>query len=255
MKGSIKWRTGQRSAGCPGRSRWVRRSPRTIEMSENTVRAAIASDRPPKFGARPAGRSSIQAEPRFRPCSKAYPVDPGDGDRPADRVGPFHPGAAGTGRGAPAGLPAAGPGVPTAPASRSPSAGMRCRTHSVRVAVRSVDSATVPGRFTVSQRSRRRLRRRWPGVAAGSALGGPARRTPGQSAEQSSQYGWTNVSPNGANAQRSPRIRCPGAAGRAIPLATLLGDPLADSKDGQVPSGSAAPDRAIVEPVFSIASS
>src|SRR4029079_8024108 len=45
-------------------------------ISRNTVRAAVASDRPPKYERRPAGSVVDAAEPRIRELLKAYPAMP-----------------------------------------------------------------------------------------------------------------------------------------------------------------------------------
>jgi transposase len=49
---------------------------RAMGISRNTVRAAIASDRPPKYERRPAGSVVDAAEPRIRELLKAYPAMP-----------------------------------------------------------------------------------------------------------------------------------------------------------------------------------
>jgi transposase len=49
---------------------------RLMGISRNTVRAAIASDRPPKYERRPAGSVVDAAEPRIRELLKAYPSMP-----------------------------------------------------------------------------------------------------------------------------------------------------------------------------------
>ena len=85
---------------------------RVMGVSRNTVRAAIASDRPPRYE-RPAKGSIVDAaEPRIRELLRGVSDDAGDGDRGADRVGPVGPGAAGPGGRAAPGVPAAGPGEP-----------------------------------------------------------------------------------------------------------------------------------------------
>ena len=54
----------------------IRAIARTLQVSRNTVRAAIASDRPPKYE-RPARGSIVDAaEPRIRELLKAYPMMP-----------------------------------------------------------------------------------------------------------------------------------------------------------------------------------
>src|SRR5690348_13699106 len=49
---------------------------RAMGISRNTVRAAIASDRPPKYERRPAGSVVDAAGPRIRELLKAYPAMP-----------------------------------------------------------------------------------------------------------------------------------------------------------------------------------
>ena len=85
---------------------------RTLGVSRNTVRAALASDGPPKYERKPAGSIVDAVEPRIRELLQAYPTMPATviaerigWDRGAD-------GAEGPGAGAAAGLSAAGPGEP-----------------------------------------------------------------------------------------------------------------------------------------------
>ena len=59
---------------------------RLLGISRNTVRAAIASDAPPKYERKPAGSVVDAVEPRIRELLQAYPRDAGDGDRRADRL-------------------------------------------------------------------------------------------------------------------------------------------------------------------------
>ena len=84
---------------------------RVLGVSRNTVRAALASDGPPKYERPPAGSVVDAVEPRIRELLQAYPTMPATviaerigWDRSLtvlrDRV-----------RGAAAGVPAAGPGV------------------------------------------------------------------------------------------------------------------------------------------------
>lgn len=49
---------------------------RVMGISRNTVRAAIASDRPPKYERKPAGSVADAAEPRIRELLKVYPTMP-----------------------------------------------------------------------------------------------------------------------------------------------------------------------------------
>ena len=49
---------------------------RAMGISRNTVRAAVASDRPPKYERKPAGSVVDAAEPRIRELLKAYPAMP-----------------------------------------------------------------------------------------------------------------------------------------------------------------------------------
>jgi transposase len=54
----------------------VRAIARAMGISRNTVRAAIASDRPPKYERKPAGSVADAAEPQIRELLKAYPTMP-----------------------------------------------------------------------------------------------------------------------------------------------------------------------------------
>jgi transposase len=49
---------------------------RTLGISRNTVRAAVASDGPPRYERKPAGSVVDAAEPRIRELLKAYPTMP-----------------------------------------------------------------------------------------------------------------------------------------------------------------------------------
>src|SRR6201996_9226814 len=49
---------------------------RAMGISRNTVRAAVASDRPPKYERKPAGSVVDAAEPRIRELLQAYPTMP-----------------------------------------------------------------------------------------------------------------------------------------------------------------------------------
>ena len=49
---------------------------RTLGVSRNTVRAALASDGPPKYERRAAGSSVDAFEPRIRELLQAYPTMP-----------------------------------------------------------------------------------------------------------------------------------------------------------------------------------
>ena len=90
----------------------IREIARVMGVSRNTVRAAIASDGPPKYERPRAGSVVDAVEPRIRELLTAYPADAGDGDRGADRLGPVDPGAVRPGGGAAPGVPAAGSGEP-----------------------------------------------------------------------------------------------------------------------------------------------
>src|SRR5204863_9539758 len=54
----------------------VKVSARAMGISRNTVRAAVASDRPPKYERKPAGSVVDGFEPRIRELLKAYPTMP-----------------------------------------------------------------------------------------------------------------------------------------------------------------------------------
>ena len=49
---------------------------RMLGISRNTVRAAVASDGPPRYERKPAGSIVDAAEPRIRELLKAYPAMP-----------------------------------------------------------------------------------------------------------------------------------------------------------------------------------
>ena len=49
---------------------------RALKVSRNTVRAAIASDGPPKYEREPAGSIAGSFEPRIRELLRAYPAMP-----------------------------------------------------------------------------------------------------------------------------------------------------------------------------------
>ena len=49
---------------------------RTLGVSRNTVRSALASDGPPKYQRKPAGSSVDAFEPRIRELLQAYPTMP-----------------------------------------------------------------------------------------------------------------------------------------------------------------------------------
>ena len=49
---------------------------RTLGVSRNTVRAAIASEGPPRYVRRPAGSIVDAAEPRIRELLRVYPAMP-----------------------------------------------------------------------------------------------------------------------------------------------------------------------------------
>jgi transposase len=54
----------------------VRQVARVLGISRNTVRAALASDGPPRYVRRPAGSAVDEFEPRIRELLKAYPAMP-----------------------------------------------------------------------------------------------------------------------------------------------------------------------------------
>ena len=84
---------------------------RVLGVSRNTVRAALASDGPPKYERAPAGSIVDEVEPRIRELLQAYPTMPATVI--AERIGwdAWADGVQGPGRGAAAGVSAAGPGV------------------------------------------------------------------------------------------------------------------------------------------------
>ena len=80
---------------------------RVMGISRNTVKAALASDGPPKYRRAPAGSVADAFEPRVRELLRSYPSDAGDGDRGADRLAALGPDSQRAGRGAAAGVSAA----------------------------------------------------------------------------------------------------------------------------------------------------
>ena len=54
----------------------IREIARVMGVSRNTVRAALASDGPPKYERPPAGSVVDAAEPRIRELLRAYPTMP-----------------------------------------------------------------------------------------------------------------------------------------------------------------------------------
>jgi hypothetical protein len=61
---------------------------RTLGVSRNTVRAALASDGPPKYERKPPGSAVDAVEPRIRELLRAYPTMPGPRlPRPVPRCG------------------------------------------------------------------------------------------------------------------------------------------------------------------------
>ena len=49
---------------------------RTLGVSRNTVRAALASDGPPAYARRPVGSLADEAEPRIRELLQVFPTMP-----------------------------------------------------------------------------------------------------------------------------------------------------------------------------------
>jgi transposase len=70
---------------------------RVLGISKNTVKAALASDQPPKYERRQAGSIVDEVEPRIRELVADLSEDAGGGDRRADRVDPLDPGDLGAG--------------------------------------------------------------------------------------------------------------------------------------------------------------
>ena len=83
---------------------------RVLGVSRNTVRAALASDAPPRYERRPAGSIVDAVEPRIRELLEEFPTMPATVI--AERIGWTRgdDGAQGPGAGAAAGVSAAGPG-------------------------------------------------------------------------------------------------------------------------------------------------
>ena len=84
---------------------------RTLGVSRNTVRAALASDGPPAYARRPAGSLVDGVEPRIRELLRVYPTMPATVIAERIRWAAFDPHVVGAGRGAAAGLSPAGPCV------------------------------------------------------------------------------------------------------------------------------------------------
>ena len=89
----------------------IKQIARIMDVSRNTVRAALRSDGPPKYVRAPAGSVADGFEPRIRELLMAYPSMPATRDRGPDRVAVLGPDTADQGGGAAAGVPAAGSGV------------------------------------------------------------------------------------------------------------------------------------------------
>ena len=83
---------------------------RTVGVSRNTVRSALASDGRRRYVRRPAGSLADVVEPRIRELLKAWPMMPATVIAGTDQLGALDPDAVGAGRGTAPGLPAAGPG-------------------------------------------------------------------------------------------------------------------------------------------------
>ena len=71
---------------------------RTLGVSRNTVRAAIASDGPPKYERKPAGSAVDAFEDAIREQLDAGADDAGHGDRRAGRLDAWDHGVQGAGR-------------------------------------------------------------------------------------------------------------------------------------------------------------
>ena len=84
---------------------------RTLGVSRNTVRAALASDGPPKYERRGEGVGGGCVRAADPGVAAGVSDDAGDGDRRADRLAVFDPDAERAGRGAAAVVSAAGSGV------------------------------------------------------------------------------------------------------------------------------------------------
>ena len=115
---------------------------RVLGILRNTVRAALASDSPPKYQRRPAGSITDAVEPRIRELLRAYPTMPATVI--AERIGWNRSIRVLRGRVAelrPAYLPPDRPGAPAMTPARSPSVtrGSRrscCRSGSAKPANR-----------------------------------------------------------------------------------------------------------------------
>jgi Helix-turn-helix domain of resolvase len=83
---------------------------RVLGVSRNTVRAALASDGPPRYQRKPAGSIVDAVEPRIRELLQACPTMPATVIAERDRLDSLDPRAVWTGGGVAAGLSAAGSG-------------------------------------------------------------------------------------------------------------------------------------------------
>ena len=70
---------------------------RRLGVARNTVREALRSDEPPRYQRAPTGSLVDAAEPAIRRAAGRVPVDAGDGDRRADRLGAWDDDPEGTG--------------------------------------------------------------------------------------------------------------------------------------------------------------
>jgi transcriptional regulator with XRE-family HTH domain len=83
---------------------------RVLGCSRNTVKAALASEGPPRYERAPAGSLVDGYEPRIRELLAGVSADAGDGDRRTCRVAVFDPHVEWPGEGVASGVSAAGSG-------------------------------------------------------------------------------------------------------------------------------------------------
>jgi transposase len=76
----------------------IKQIARVMNVSRNTVRAAVRSDGPPRYVRTPRGSVADAFEPRVRELLRVFPQMPASVIGGADRVAVLGPGAAGQGR-------------------------------------------------------------------------------------------------------------------------------------------------------------
>jgi len=89
----------------------IRQIARVKGISRNTVKAALKSERPPRYERRPVGSVADGGRAADQGAAGGVPGDAVDGDRGADRLAAFDPDAERECGRAASGVPAAGSGV------------------------------------------------------------------------------------------------------------------------------------------------